>query len=157
MSRIGKAFRTFLIVVVVGWSSTFAVRYGMAFFGVEPTVHRTRVDIPLPPPVPQLGATKQPDEFGAVKNIYLASSALQHCPGIRPVPGSLDRYADENGVDIGSVVRNPTQNKYDKQRQYASAIVSSHIQIAGKPALCDALLQDFGPTGKLARGLLGKS
>jgi hypothetical protein len=32
--------------------------------------------------------------------------------------------------------------------------VRAHIQIAGEEALCKAILEDFGPDGKLVPGLL---
>jgi hypothetical protein len=156
MSRLINFARHAILIILIAWGTNFAVGVLLRLAGFASSTKSPgpNVVVPLPPPVPLLGAEKQPDESGAARNIYLAASSLSHCPWLEPTPGMLDRYADENGVDIGSVVRSPTQNRYDRERATASTIIETAIRVGGKPGLCRMLAEQFGGEGTFVPDLL---
>jgi hypothetical protein len=56
-------------------------------------------------------------------------------------------------VNIQSI-RND-DGKYEGQKRYAIAMVDAHAKIS-VVSLCAAIVQDFGPKGKLASGLVAE-
>jgi hypothetical protein len=90
----------------------------------------------------------------AAKNIFLVSAGALKCDNFTLVASRIAEYARQNGVDIESF-RNP-DGKYKSQKQYAIQIVNSHARIASTASLCGAIVQDFGPRGTLAAGLVAE-
>ena len=89
----------------------------------------------------------------AAKNIYLISAALFKCNNFLAARDKIAEYARQNGVNIQSI-RND-DGKYEGQKRYAIAMVDAHAKIS-VASLCAAIVQDFGPKGKLASGLVAE-
>jgi hypothetical protein len=89
----------------------------------------------------------------AVKNIHMISAALilGNCSNFQINRSRIAEYARQNGVDIEAVKAD--SHKYERQKRYAIEIVKAHAKIS-PASLCAAIIQDFGPQGKLAVGLV---
>jgi hypothetical protein len=103
------------------------------------------------------GAHAQPfgsEDEVAAKNVFLAVTGALKCDGLAPVLSRIREYAQQNGVSIDSL--RDQAEKYKNQRAYAVTIVDSHAKVGGLASLCKNIIQDFGPDGKLAGGLIAE-
>jgi hypothetical protein len=93
------------------------------------------------------------DEIAA-KNIFIAVNGAFKCDSLTPVLSRIREYAQQNGVSIDSL--RDQAERYKNQRAYAVTVVDSHIKVGDLASLCKSIIQDFGPNGKSAIGLIAE-